>query len=712
MMQKLREGKSKCSVVGCIDPQASLHRLPTSEPLRSAWLSFIYQGNVPTSVSKVIFVCAKHFNDSNFNNLRQFKEGFADRLRLIEGSIPSIYGVDEQSTSKAKPTSHKQTFANKGCQTKPPRRSIGTQLSMKTLQPHVKIKRGRLLDIEEELAPIKRPCLEQTEVDADSTMIQSPHDPTYNPEDSISDTEHITDPSTPTYKMRTYIVYEKCLLQLFEVCPVCQRGTRVRTRTHGTFLCVEQQCPQCDFVRKWSSQPLHGGTPAGNLQLSVAVYSNGGSFSKLEKIFRAMRLQMFQRNTYRRHARLYIEPAIVHKWKSMQDGIMEKLKAQKSILGGDMRADSPGHAAKFGSYTMMDLRSKKIIDLQLVQSNEVGGSYNMELEGLKRSLGVLNAHNLPLECIVTDRHPQVQKYLREEAKITHYYDVRHIEKGLSKKMVKVAKKKDCTQLSKWLRSIKNHIYWTAASSTTPQERVAKWTSILNHVLDIHIHDDPAFPQCLHPLDKKDWLKPATPAFYQLENLLTSKRILKDVEKLSPHLQTSGVEAFHSVILLFAPKTNHYPFLGMLCRLYLAGMHFNENSDRLQATTTHGEPMYRMSCPKYKKGEITSKPIKTPATLNYVDDIMELVFEHVFPDPTPYIDEIEKIHIPQNLSSQHPRPDKATVVSAYVSRFNPRPIPVRLETPALSSRPHETAGQHTLSGPDIPQSTCMHNTSND
>jgi len=54
----------------------------------------------------------------------------------------------------------------------------------------------------------------------------------------------------------------------------------------------------------------------------------------------------------------------------------------------------------------------------------------MELEGLKRSLGVLNAHNLPLECIVTDRHPHVQKYLREEAKITHYYDVRHIEKGM------------------------------------------------------------------------------------------------------------------------------------------------------------------------------------------------------------------------------------------------------------------------------------------
>lgn len=51
------------------------------------------------------------------------------------------------------------------------------------------------------------------------------------------------------------------------------------------------------------------------------------------------------------------------------------------------------------------------------------------------------------------------------------------------------------------------------------------------------------------------------------------------------------------------------------RLYLAAMHFNENAHRLQATTSYGELMYRMSCPKYKKGEGTCKPIKTPATLS-------------------------------------------------------------------------------------------------
>lgn len=82
--------------------------------------------------------------------------------------------------------------------------------------------------------------------------------------------------------------------------------------------------------------------------------------------------------------------------------------------------------------------------------------------------------------------------------------------GLSKKLLKISQSKDCEKLQKWLRSIKNHIYWTAASSSSAQERVAKWTSILNHVQDIHTHEGPVFPQCLHPQrtsrDKSKWLR--------------------------------------------------------------------------------------------------------------------------------------------------------------------------------------------------------------
>ena len=105
----------------------------------------------------------------------------------------------------------------------------------------------------------------------------------------------------------------------------------------------------------------------------------------------------------------------------------------------------------------MDLKTNTVVDLQLVQvsgtneslpvscfklkyylnmalffflwqSNEVGGSSHMEKEGLKRSLTLLGARGITPNCIVTDRHPQIQKFLREN-NITQFYDVWQMEKG-------------------------------------------------------------------------------------------------------------------------------------------------------------------------------------------------------------------------------------------------------------------------------------------
>lgn len=56
-----------------------------------------------------------------------------------------------------------------------------------------------------------------------------------------------------------------------------------------------------------------------------------------------MKVQLFRYETFRRHAKAYIEPAIVHHWKVMQDVNLQRLsQEEKVILGGDMRADSPG----------------------------------------------------------------------------------------------------------------------------------------------------------------------------------------------------------------------------------------------------------------------------------------------------------------------------------------------------------------------------------
>uniref|UniRef100_A0AAV2MN03 Transposase n=1 Tax=Knipowitschia caucasica TaxID=637954 RepID=A0AAV2MN03_KNICA len=124
-----------------------------------------------------------------------------------------------------------------------------------------------------------------------------------------------------------------------------------------------------------------------------------------------------------------------------------------------MRADSPGHSAKYGSYTMMNLQSNSVIDIQLIQSSEVGNSVRMEKEGFIRSLTMLEEKGVKVQAIVTDRHTGVQKYLREEKKdITHYFDPWHMGKGMGKKIDGLAKKKITQDVGQWRKSVVNHLY--------------------------------------------------------------------------------------------------------------------------------------------------------------------------------------------------------------------------------------------------------------
>lgn len=58
-----------------------------------------------------------------------------------------------------------------------------------------------------------------------------------------------------------------------------------------------------------------------------------------------------------------------------------------------------------------------------------------------------------------------------------------------------------------------------------------------------------------------------------------------------------------------------------------------------------------------------------ATFRYADDLMDLIMEKVFVDPSSYRDEILNINIPPDLSSQYEHPDMDEVIATYVSRFN-------------------------------------------
>uniref|UniRef100_UPI00358F7204 uncharacterized protein n=1 Tax=Myxine glutinosa TaxID=7769 RepID=UPI00358F7204 len=441
-------------------------------------------------------------------------------------------------------------------------------------------------------------------------------------------------------------------------------------------LLVHFQCGVCSLTTEWKSQPYIGKSLAGNIILSAGILMSGAVPSKVLKVLHYMRVAGISSRTFSRHQNMMLFPAIKHVWLENRKWLMASLQAERRglMFGGDGRCDSPGHSAKFGSYAIVELVAKVIIDVELVQCNEVPSSCYMEKEGLKRVMAFLSKEGLSIDTMVMDRHVQVRKWMKENApEVKRHFDVWHIAKGVKKKLLSLSKEKECHGIVQWMASIINHLYWCASSTPPgqPDTITAKWTSILNHLVNIHVHDNPHFPSCAHaPLvgreARKQWFHPCTPAMVKLEKLVRSPALLRDMRQLSGQEQTSSLEAFHSLLNHFAPKMYSFSYHGQLSRTLLAVMHFTENAGREQQRTAAGQARYAINFPKWKKGEYSVRKILKDPTYEYMREIMEVVVAQCTTSAkdrqTPNIDQ------PPALCAGVSRPAKDEAVALLQSRF--------------------------------------------
>ena len=311
----------------------------------------------------------------------------------------------------------------------------------------------------------------------------------------------------------------------------------------------------------WSSQPLIKNRPARNILLSAAILFSGSTPTKVFRFLKCLQVACFSDCTFYDHQTEYLEPAIISVWKHKQLQLLNECISREIplVIGGDGRADSPGHSAKFGSYSIIDLNTSKLLQIELVQvkytlcmalhiglllnclqSNEVKSSNLMELERLKRALKFLADNQLEVDTLITDRHKQINKYLRERhSDITHRYDVWHIFKsmhnlayiyictfhkimmsltGVKKKLASLATASECEIVGEWTKSIIDHLHWCAASVTAGDEAdglcskedeiVKKWRSLMDHLCNIH---DNCYHDELNSLEerRKKWLIPGS-----------------------------------------------------------------------------------------------------------------------------------------------------------------------------------------------------------
>ena len=244
----------------------------------------------------------------------------------------------------------------------------------------------------------------------------------------------------------------------------------------------------------------------------------------------------------------------------------------------------------------------------------------MELDSFKRVIDRLQVCGIKIGSIATDRHKQIRSYIRKLLKyILHQFDVWHVGKNIKKKLVKLAKKKNCCSLNQWIKAIINLFWWCCTSCEGDSENLKeKWLSILYHITDWHWWKGfKTFKKSQHKkLTRKEqsckpFLKLSSPACKALESIVTDKSLLGALNFLTKFNHTGTLKVYHSLCNKYSPKRLHFSLREMIARGELAVLDFNCGVGVGQAKTKSGKLHFKQQ-------------IREPKDRAYIQHLMDEV----------------------------------------------------------------------------------------
>ena len=242
-------------------------------------------------------------------------------------------------------------------------------------------------------------------------------------------------------------------------CPNCGRGVENTTlKTKGSVATIGSLgC--CDQPLRWQTQPFISSMAAGNLLLSAGILFTGNDYGNIANLAKATNIQFFRQRSFSSTQKNYLFSIVNKKFADHQVDVFNEVRNTEVVAGGDGRCDSPGHSAKYGTYSIVDTASSNILDFSLVQVTEVKNSNAMELEDLKRCLNHLQDERVVIAKLATDKHVQVRAHMKKERPhIIHNFDVWHLAKSVQKKLTKKALTQPCAALKLWIHAIITHLW--------------------------------------------------------------------------------------------------------------------------------------------------------------------------------------------------------------------------------------------------------------
>ncbi|OCT82101.1 uncharacterized protein LOC108715301 [Xenopus laevis] len=388
-----------------------------------------------------------------------------------------------------------------------------------------------------------------------------------------------------------YIVFESCLdeLLLKMNCSCGRAIAELIKSVQGTFLSVSGRCEVGHVGHLWDSQPKNGGTPAGNILCSAAVFFSGSRFQQVDELFRFMGLQFIAQYAYYQYEKRFLFPVLNSHWQNERRVVAASLPSRSVCLSGDGQFSRPGN--KYCTYTLLETASKKIIDFSVVKRTEKWSLDAIKKRAFETCLNNVLAEKLTVETVATERHDGIRWLMSEEfSPVYHEYDVWHYGRAIRRKLLAASKKRSCRDIATWTPAIIKHLWHVCKCSAGDCDLLQeKWRSILRHIRNEHQWTNGlVLHNCGHrrlssaEAKQRRWLKVDSRAYQQLKKIITDPLVLGDLTHLSSVSHTDQVEVFHSFMLKYQPKRAHVSQDAMEASTQLAALAHNANVHRHQS----------------------------------------------------------------------------------------------------------------------------------
>ncbi|XP_075714768.1 uncharacterized protein LOC142750022 [Rhinoderma darwinii] len=487
---------------------------------------------------------------------------------------------------------------------------------------------------------------------------------------------------------RKLLVFESCLDNLImkvkcQYTPECNYLVKSFTKKFDASACkIYGKCYQGHQFTIFESQPKIGRMSSGNLLLSASILFSGLNFQKVNELFNILGMVSISEKTYYRHQSKFLFPSIDIAWQEEKNKNFEELKTTPLCVSGDGQCDSPGHNAKYCTYTILDSLSDKILDFEVVQKSQCTSSVAMEKFGFKICLERIINSGLKVLIFASDRHVSIRKTMRlDYPHIRHQFDVWHYAKSIKKKLTQASHQRFCKEITPWIDKIGLHFWWSIQTCDDNEENLKeRWLSLLHHIADEHEWDGKLYTQCSHgSLDAVEqegkvlWLNKETAPYLTIEKIVNNPQLIAELPHLVNNCHTGSLENFHSLVLKYRTKRIHFGIDAMEARTKLAALTHNKNVGREQATVKKqnknteekGTKRTRLIVPKGKSRWIV-KNVYEKISVEYLEDLAVNVLKIANGEVTSAWSS-RAPSLPPNLANLE-RPNKEEIKQQKIARF--------------------------------------------